>query len=417
MPFFKNAKFELVTDKPVKNKIKYEIRYEPLPVTPNESSYFHATYKDIPKPELGKDLIFLDTKGIEGHDNWSGNFVGNSFIFSHNGYLGTLEGDPRFFFDDSKTPQAYGTGTEEWGGGGDYWGGQNMSLALAGHPCGAPAKKDAKDDRDLIESGYRFLLADLMPFGKRAEIHFEHGGENLSLEHYEAVTYWYGLPTESLIKTDSIDIGNIASEKEHHYLSPGASKVETINSRYEWGIDHFPSQVWGADAGKAGEFKDKTGTEIFPVTSEDGRYHRSFSEFTINIDPENIGVLLRRKLDYSFPNQTAEVYISATDGKEKWEKAGIWYLAGSNTALYSDPPGELEPQISCTETSNRRFRDDEFMISERLTKHKSAIKIKIKFIPNQQTLFTDFPFPKQSAWSELKYDVYSFIKPNLRLTK
>jgi len=33
----------------------------------------------------------------------------------------TRSKDPRFFFDDSQTPQAYGTGTEEWGGGGDYW--------------------------------------------------------------------------------------------------------------------------------------------------------------------------------------------------------------------------------------------------------------------------------------------------------
>ena len=42
--------------------------------------------------------------------------------------LSTLEGDPRFFFDDSQSPQGYGSGTEEWAGGGDYWGGLNMTL-------------------------------------------------------------------------------------------------------------------------------------------------------------------------------------------------------------------------------------------------------------------------------------------------
>ena len=86
-------------------------------------------------------MVYLDTKGIEGSEDWSGSFVGNSFIFSHNGFLGTLEADPRFFFDDSQSPQAYGTGTEEWGGGGDYWGGLNMTLPLAGHPCGAIKKR------------------------------------------------------------------------------------------------------------------------------------------------------------------------------------------------------------------------------------------------------------------------------------
>ena len=48
---------------------------------------------------------------------------------------------------------------------------------------------------DKIESAYRFLLADLMPFGKNARIRLEHGGTDQSTEHYETVTYWYGLPS------------------------------------------------------------------------------------------------------------------------------------------------------------------------------------------------------------------------------
>ena len=100
--------------------------------------------------------------------------------------------------------------------------------------------EEAKHEKDLIESAYRFLLADMMPFGKRAVISLEHGGENLSREHYESVTYWYGLPSPSLIKTDMLDIGNLESEKEHNYISPDASVVESIISRYELGIDVFP---------------------------------------------------------------------------------------------------------------------------------------------------------------------------------
>jgi DUF2961 family protein len=115
--------------------------------------------------------------------------VGTSFIFSHDANLGTLEGDPRFFFDDSLTPQAQGTGTEKWGGGGDYWGGLNMSLPFAGHPVGARSVKTAVSDEDKIESAYRFLLADLMPFGKNAVTRLEHGGANDSDQHYETVTF------------------------------------------------------------------------------------------------------------------------------------------------------------------------------------------------------------------------------------
>lgn len=426
MPFFKSAKFEIAGINPDNTEINYEIRYEPLRSAANLSSYFHATYKDIPQPELGKDMVFLDTRGVEGHDAWSGNFVGTSFIFSHDGVLNTLEGDPRFFFDDSQTPQAYGTGTEEWGGGGDYWGGENMTLPFAGHPVGVGRDKtEAKHEKDLIESAYRFLIADLMPFGHRAVIRFEHGAENLSTEHYEAVTYWYGLPAPSLVKTDEIDIGNSSSEQNHSYKSPQASEVDTITSRYEWGIDFFPSSpthMRREEYDQLPGYEEKIGKEIFPAHEEDGRYTRGVSEFTVQLDPDNVGALLRRTLDYSFPNQTAEVYIADVSEEQtasvgqtvddaQWEKAGIWYLAGSNTVLYSNPKGELEKRELRTKTSNRRFRDDEFLIPARLTENRSSISVRIKFIPDEQQLFPAFPFPKESAWSELRYDVYSYIVP------
>jgi hypothetical protein len=412
MPFFKSAKFELAGMEPGSTRISYEIRYEPLKTPENNSSYFHATYRDIPEPEPGKDMVLLDTEGEEGQKEWSGSFVGNSFIFSHNAFLNTLEADPRFFIDDNLTPN-YGTGTEEWGGGGDYWGGLNMTLPFAGHPCGSRNKEAAKNDKDLIQSAYRFLLADLMPFGRRVKIQLEHGGENLSVEHYESVTYWYGLPSPSLIKTDEIDIGNIASEESHGYQSPDGSVVESITSRYEWGIDVFPQNDM-AMANIAG-YKDLVGKEVFPAHTEDGRFTRGISDFTVKLDPDNKGALLHRTLDYSFPNQAAEVYIS--DEKDgKWEYAGIWYTAGSNIYLYSNPHGELDLRQTNIQISNRRFRDDEFLIPAKLTENKSVIRVRIKFVPDNQELYPRMPYPKESAWSELRYKIYSYIIPDFSIS-
>ena len=420
MPFFKTAKFELSDIVPGDAEIAYEIRYEQLRSAANQNSYFHATYKDIPEPELGKDMIWLDTKGTEGHQEWSGSFVGTSFIFSHNANLGTLEGDPRFFFDDSETPQAYGTGSEEWGGGGDYWGGENMTLPFAGHPCGAQEKNKATHEKDLIESGYRFLIADMMPFGRRAVIQFEHGGENLASEHYEAVTYWYGLPAPSLVKTDEINIGNAVSEQKHSYTSPGASKVLSITSRYELGVDTFPGKVWGMDVTKIPGYAEKSGKEIYPAITMDGRFTSGTSEFTVKLNPENKGALIRRTLDYRFPNQTAEVYVAAvnnTSGQSniQWEKAGEWYLAGSNTVVFSAPNGELGLRKIEVKTSNRYFRDDEFLIPAHLTQNRSEIRVRIRFVQNDQQLYPGFPFPVKSAWSELGYSIYSYITPDFKL--
>lgn len=404
MPFRNEAKLELIADRDFDVDINYEVRYEPLPDTSNYA-YFHGTYRDRPSPAFGKEVEFLDTRGVEGSDVWSGHFVGTSFIFSHQSNLNTLEGDPRFYFDDSMSPQCYGTGTEEWAGGGDYWGGENMTLPFAGHPCGAPHRDSAKHDKDHIQSAYRFLLADLMPFGRRAVIHFEHS-ENVSQEHYESVTYWYGLPRAGLIKTDSLDVGNIQSESNHQYYSPSSSNVEVVASRFEWGPDTFPAGAWGLDLLKIPGYKEKVGTEIYPESKEDGRYMRDTSMFTIDIERTNAGVLLRRTLDYSFPNQTAEVYVSVGT---KWSKVGVWYLAGSNTFMHSRPPKELDKRVYNIVTSNRRFRQDEFMIPSEFTKGHSSVRLMLKFLNNHQQLYPGVPFPKLSAWSEFRYDVYSII--------
>jgi hypothetical protein len=263
MPFFRSAHIELVgPDGAVIPDVLWSVRYKPYRDPESHVAYFHATYADYQRPELGKDLVLLDTRTVEGSEEWSGHFAGTSFIFSHLANLGTLEGDPRFFFDDSQTPQAQGTGTEEWGGGGDYWGGRNMTLPFAGHPVGAVNAKAAKCDEDKIESAYRFLLADLMPFGKNARICLEHGGTNESTEHYESVVYWYGAPSPSLQKTDELRLGDAASEAAHGYRSPDASAPYEITSRYEWGVDRV------------------RGREVFPAHADRGRITRGESEFT-----------------------------------------------------------------------------------------------------------------------------------------
>jgi hypothetical protein len=408
MPFFKSARISLenTSASPIEG-VEASVIHVPYQGPANHVGYFHATYADHPNPRLGVDLTLLDTEGAEGSKDWSGQFVGMSWIFSHDAKLNTLEGDPRFFFDDSRTPQCYGTGTEEWGGGGDYWGGRNMTLPFAGHPCGAPDAESAKHPKDKIESAYRFLLADLMPFGRRALLRLEHGGVNNSLEHYETVAYWYGLPAASLVKTDDLDVGDLADEQAHTYVSPEASKPETVLSRYEWaGADDVSSVVEGGVQ------------DLWPAHEETGRRTTGTSEFTLRIRPDNEGVLLRRALDYSYPNQRAEVFVSdAGSSLPKWKRAGVWYLAGSNTCVYSNPPEELGAAQHKVQTSDRRFRDDEFLIGRNLTSGRDAIRVRVVFTPVNRPLASGIPFPEKSAWSELRYSVYCFVVQELETKK
>ena len=398
MPFFRTARVELTgAGESAITDLKWSVRYTPFRDAPNQVGYFHATYRDHPSPKPGDDLVLLDTRTVEGGGDWSGQFTGTSFIFSHEAVLNTLEGDPRFFFDDSQTPQGQGTGTEEWGGGGDYWGGLNMTLPFAGHPVGAKSANDAVSAEDKIESAYRFLLADLMPFGKNARIQLEHGGVNESTEHYETVTYWYGLPAPALVRTDELMVGDEASERQHGYASPDATTPYEIVSRYEWGPDTLP------------------GREIYPAETDRGRSTKTSSEFTLRIDPGNFGVMLRRKLDYAFPNQRAEVFMAdAKSGQPDWKPAGIWYLAGSNTCVFSSPSQELGATQHVVQTSNRRFRDDEFLLPLALTQGRKTIRVRVKFTPVSTPLFPGYPLP-ELAWSEMRYTAYCFAMPKFRL--
>ena len=396
MPFARNARIELVNSGPGPiGDVRWSIRTGPLPEPMDNMGYFHATYRDHPDPVPGEDMVWLDTRETEGGGDWSGSFVGTSFIFTHEGKLGTLEGDPRFFFDDSETPQAYGTGTEEWGGGGDYWGGRNMTLPLAGHPCGTRKPEDAKNLEGLIHSAYRFLLADLMPFGKNAVIRFEHGGTNEAKEHYETVVFWYGVNRPLLVHSDRLQIGDPAREEAHNYVSNEASPPYEIVSRYEWGIDTLK------------------GREIYPTHTDRGRKTTGSTEFTLAVNPANTGILLRRKLDYQFPNQRAIVSIAPVDDGKAGEfvGAGVWFLAGSNTTLFSNVKTELAPSEQVVQTSNRRFRDDEFLIPRSLTNGQKQIRVRIQFEPADIPLLPGQALPEQ-AWSEIRYDAYNYVLPH-----
>jgi len=208
------------------------------------------------------------------------------------------------------------------------------------------------------------------------------------------VTYWHGVPSPSLIQTDELQIGDTRSERAHHYLSPESSDSYTITSRYEWGVDTLD------------------GKELYPAETDHGRITKGISEFTMHLRRDNVGVLLRRKLDYKFPNQSAEVYVANRRGA-KWNFAGIRYLAGSNSSIYSNPSEELGATEQEVKTSNRRFRDDEFLISRALTKGTTEIRVRVKFTPVNQPLYPGFS-PGKQAWSEIKYSAYCFVTPMKR---
>jgi hypothetical protein len=127
--------------------------------------------------------------------------------------------------------------------------------------------------------------------------------------------------------------------------------------------------------------------------------------------------LLRRKFDYQYPNQRARVSVRPAGSDAPWQHAGVWYTAGSNTCVHSRPAGEnfsaaeLAPTEHNVITSNRRWRDAEFLLARKLTDGVERLAVRIEHLPDDRALFPGHAFPVENAWSESRYWAYCYRLP------
>ena len=162
------------------------------------------------------------------------------------------------------------------------------------------------------------------------------------------------------------------------------------------------------------------GQEDLPrQTTDRGPDHAERREFTLKLDPKNLGVLLRRKLDYAYPNQRAEVFVAdaATARRAAMEaggRSGTW--PARTPASSPTRRASWARRSTSSQTSNRRFRDDEFLLPRGLTAGRSAIRVRVKFTPVERPLFPGYPLG-ELAWSEMRYTAYSYVMPAFRVVK
>ncbi len=320
MPFAAHAHIALIPDQAMTEPVRSSIRYESFPEPTNWVGKFHANFTDVPYPQPGEDMNFLDFHG-------SGKLVGTVVNFDRVGP--TLEGDVHIYADGSKTPQIAVTGTEEWGMGGDYWhNGQQVTLPLAGLPSASSNPPSAGGDGVAL---YRFLIADSIPFNNRLVVNWEHGGANESTNHYRATMLWYGTPTETAVASDDLLPAAPASARSHGYASP-ADRMSALTAAYEQ-------------------------TNRSPLITNTVAETNGSSTFTMKLDPANIGAFLRRTLNSCVANQRANVFVDR-------QPAGTWYNAGASTKAGHDG-------------HDRCWRDDDFPLPRSLTAGKSMITIRL----------------------------------------
>jgi hypothetical protein len=316
MPFRQHARIQLVnTGSASLPGIGYEVQYRPFTGDFARVGYLTTSYTTTSRARLGQDIPVLDITG-------SGKMVGLTASYTGELSRSYLEGDERIYVDGSRSPAFYGTGTEDFFNGGYYFNQGPYSQPMTGNI--AHVMTGSADHT----TAYRFFLQDAIPFRRRLVVTLQHGPyDNTTDTSASMLAYYYQRPAVQSRLTDTLNVGNAASERAHHYQVTG--------------------QVWRRTSSYT-----YPGTADRTVITDTGRGYRGHSQFTLAITPGNQGVDLRRRYDAGIADQKARVYVGG-------QLAGIWYVAGANPY--------------------HRWGDTDFLIPAALTVGKRTITVRIQY--------------------------------------
>ncbi len=190
MPFRRSCRITITNEgrRRVAN-VYYHVDWEKLKKLPPGTAYFHARYRqELPAPADGKPYVFLDVKG-------RGFYVGTvlSVVQAEAGWFG--EGDDHFFVDGEKKAAIEGTGSEDYFN--DAWGLHVEDGPYAGVPVAQGTGLGSR------MTGYRWHLADPIPFTRSLSFEIEHKGWTFKpdgsvkstfgerVDLMSSVAYWY----------------------------------------------------------------------------------------------------------------------------------------------------------------------------------------------------------------------------------
>lgn len=335
MPFDVEGRVELV-NKGTRNlqNIHYEIGSKPFEGSMENVGYFKTHYNSQIRMDRSQSIQVLDVQG-------AGSFVG--LVQSVQPYTQDqlyLEGDERIWVDDCRSPAIQGTGTEDFYNAGWYFNKGLFTLPLHGYTAHHIDEVDKS-------SMYRWLLQDAIPFRSRILVQLEHGNRNDTPADAWTLAYYYHQPQSRLQLTDTLDIGDAASEKAHNYIIDDQTR-ESKDSQYFEGF------------------------LVSKKLEDSGRFHQGKSSFTVKINPRNKGVLLRRLFNQSVINQQAQVYVNN-------QPAGTWYTAGGNRRKF--------------------WKEEDFLLPASLTQGKKKLEIRIEYVA--------YPQNENTEWSEYRYEVHT----------
>ncbi len=332
MPFANHAHIALINKRSsATNAISYEIQYKPFTDSFQNVGYFKTQFNTQQPTTNDNDILILDAQG-------AGQFLGEVQSMDGPANRQYLEGDERIYTDGSNSPSFQGTGTEDFFNGGWYFKYGPYTAPISGNTVHIATSTDDKT------AAYRLFLQDSVPFHTHLHVSIEHGPYDTAgvNENVWTLAYYYLQPARATL-TDTLDVGNNSSELAHHYS--------------------ITTQTWQGTRSFTFE-----GTNNTVKVTDDGRAHKGTSQFTMAINPNNNGVILRRQFDQEIFSQQSQILV---DGAP----VGIWYKAGGNSTF--------------------PWREEDFLLPASFTSGKSSITITVQFVSSAED------------WNEFHYWVYS----------
>ena len=345
MPFQHDATIQLVNemqgggDKPIPG-VSYSITHRPYAGSFSDVGYFRTAW--TPQTIQG---------GLQAHRvHWlnvsgAGQVVGivesrSSYPLSGStqpGGIGFLEGNVNMWVDGSKTPAFRDNGTEDTFDGGYYWNNGPVENPAAGD--------NIKTDNSV--AAYRVFIGNAIPFRNHIAITDQPGGAfypNYTADY--PLVYYYS-QTPRMTQSDSFSVGDANAAAQHQYQISGQPQSASLTSTYD-GYLH-PPQVTGQ------------------VNSQQGS-----SQFTLQISPQNQGVVLRRTYNQAAGRQAADVYVDGT-------YAGRWYQAYGNNVS--------------------KWAQDDYTLPAAETAGKNSITVQLRWVSGNP------------PWTEAAYSSYSIEPP------
>ncbi len=289
MPFEKSIKITLLNkNSETIEDVNVSVNHENN-IYEDDYGYFKTNYVVHEKGtstalQRGVPMTFLKTSG-SGHVVGVTHSMTGDYFGEHSRFY--LEGDEQIYIDGSISHSYHGTGTEDFYNGAWYFNNGVQVTPLYG--VGAhnyrgvdPADYEQNINRTVM---LRTLVTDPIIFRDGIDFKMEHGGSNDRPDsNVYILTYYYHNEQSKLEKTDEFFFHD-DTHLDHDYTHDNQSEIKTINGRYE------------------GIYRQINAAQNKKVDVID------YTEFTVNINPNNNGVILRWLLDLSILDQEGILYV------------------------------------------------------------------------------------------------------------